>query len=86
MLVLSVRVDVVVRVAIILDQGASVLVAGQLDGIGVNGLDWGEESLTVVNNHGLFVVVSGSGELWVDAWVNIGVASDHGEMDAVSAR
>lgn len=73
------------RVAIILDQGAPVLVAGQLNGIWVDGLDWCEESLTVVDNHGFFVVVGGSSELWVNAWVNVGVATDHGEVDTVSA-
>ena len=78
--------DVVVRIAIVFNQGAPILVAGKLDSIWVDRVNRGEESLTVVDDNSLVVVVGGGGELRVGVWVNVGVATDHWEFDAVGAH
>lgn len=73
------------RIAIVFNQGASLLVAGKLDSIWVDRVNRGEEGLTVVDDNSLVSVVSGGGELRVGVWVNVGVATDHWEIDAVGA-
>ena len=73
------------RIAIVFNQGASILVAGKLDSIWVDRVNRGEESRTVVDDNSLVVVVSGGGELRVGVGVNVGVATDHWEFDAVGA-
>ena len=73
------------RIAIVFNQGAPILVAGKLDSIWVDRVNRGEESLTVVDDNSLVAVVGGGGELRVGVWVNVGVATDHWEFDAVGA-
>lgn len=66
------------RVAIVLNQSASMLVAGELDSVWVDGVDGREEGLSIVHDNGRFVVVGGGGELWVRLGIDVGVAADDG--------
>ena len=77
--------NVVMRVAIVLNQSASMLVAGELDSVWVDGVDGREEGLSIVHDNGRFVVVGGGGELWVRLGIDVGVAADDGQVDTVGA-
>lgn len=84
-MVVTVGVNVVMRVAIVLNQSAAMLVAGELDSFWVDGVDRREEGLPIVHNNGRFVVVGGRSELWVRLGVYVGVAADDGQVDSVGA-
>ena len=77
--------DVVVRVAIILDEGAArvVHVAGKLDGIRVDLVNRGKEGLALMHNNGAVLVVSGSGKLSITSGANIDVSSNERKVNAV---
>ena len=72
------------RVSIVLNQSASIIVASKLNGVWVNCIDGGKESLSVVNNNALVFVIGGHCELGVHGWVNVCVSTDHRKVDVVS--
>lgn len=78
--------DVVVGVSIILDQGTAVVVASEFNGVRVDGVDRGQESLTFVHNHGSVGVNGGSSNLRIDMGANLHVTSDHGKFNSVGAQ
>jgi len=78
-------INVVMRVSIVFNQSASVLVASKLYSVWVNCIDGSKESLSAVNNYALVFVVGGHCELGVCGWVNVCVSTDHGKFDVVSA-
>lgn len=77
--------NVVMWVAIVLNQSTSVLIAGEFDRIWVDGVDWREEGLSIVHYNGRFVVVGGSSKLWVGLRVDVGVATDNGQIYSMGA-
>ena len=72
------------RVSIVLNQSASMIVASKLNGVWVNRLHGGKESRSIVNNHALFFVIGSRSELGVHGWVNVCVSTDHRKVDVVS--
>jgi len=73
--------DVIVRVAVVLDENTALFRASELNYIGVNSVDGGEEGLTVVHNNDAIRVVSCSSKLRVDVMANIDVTTDDGHDD-----
>ena len=70
-------------VAVILNEGTTIVVASEFYCIGVNLIDWGKEGLTVVDDHAAIWVVSGGGKLSVGAWSNLSVSTNDWEGNAV---
>ena len=75
--------DVVVRISIVLDQCAAVIIAGELNSVWVNGRHGSEEGVSIVDNDRLFLVISSSGDLRVGPGFNVCVASDQGKFNVV---
>lgn len=75
--------DVIVMVAVVLNENTALFGASKLNYIGVNSVDGGEEGLTVVHNNDAFSVESCSGKLRVDVMANIDVTTDDGHDDIV---
>lgn len=65
--------DIVIGVAIVWDQGATIFVAGQLDFTGVNVLHRSDNWLSIDLDDSLVCGNSGSGDLWVDivGWLDV---------------
>ena len=65
--------DIVMGVAIVWDQGATILVAGQLNFTGVDVLHWSDNWLSIDLDDGLVCGNSGSSDLWVDivGWLDV---------------
>ena len=81
-------VDIVVRVAIILDEGAArvVHVAGKLHGVRVDLVHGGKECLTLMHNNCVVLVVSGGSELRVIIGVNVDIATDQGKVNTMGVH
>ena len=80
-----VRDKIVVGVAVVWDQGASSVITGDLDLIGVDLIVVDDVRLTVVLDHGLICGDSGSCELWVGTVSSESIASGDVELDSMSA-
>ena len=78
-------VDVVVRVAVIGDQGAASIIAGELNLAGIDVIDWGNDGLSVNLDHSLVRADCGGSELWVNVSSSLDVTSSNVEGNAVSA-
>ena len=77
----GVSLDIVVGVAIVLDQCAAFIITRELDRVWVDGCHRSEEGISSVDNDRLVLVVSSSGKLRVGAWFDVSVASDHRELN-----
>lgn len=76
---------VIVRVSIIWDQGASMIVAGQLHLGCVNSIDRGKESATLVHDHSLVLVKGSHRELRVNGRGYFDVATNLRKRDSMCA-
>jgi len=77
--------DVIVWVAIVGDESAAIIDAGQLDFVGINLVDGDYDSLAIVLDDSLGRRDSRSSELSVGAVSDVGVATDHVEFHSVGA-
>lgn len=78
--------DVVMRIAIIGDQCATVIVAGELESMRINFVHWGDIGVSVDLNCDLSWGDGGSGVLGVGVGADRDVASSHMELHAVGAH
>ena len=77
--------DIVVWIAIVGNQCATIIIAGKLNGIDVDLVDRRNDGLTIVLNDDLVSVDGSSGKLWVNVGSNFGVATDQVQLHAVRA-
>ncbi len=78
--------NVVVGVAIVLDEGAALILdAGELNGVWVNRANRGQVGLTFVDDHSRVSVVGGGCDFSVNIGAHMVVSTNHGEFDTVSA-
>ena len=78
--------NIVVRVAVIRDQNAAVVVASELDSVDVNLVDGGEDSLAIVLDHDFCWAHSSGSELRVNVVTDLDVATDLVQLDSVGAE
>ena len=76
---------IVVRVAVILDEGAASVVAGKLNCIWVDRLHRSKESLSFMDNHSGFVIVGSSRDFSVDFGADCDISAGQRQVNAVSA-
>ena len=81
----SVGDDVVVRVAIIEDESASLIVAGQLGLVSVNLVHIGDDGFSSDLKDDLVWSDSGCSELWVSSWGHRDIAANKRQVDSVGA-
>ena len=78
--------NIVVRVAVIGDQNAAVVVASELDSVDVNLVDGGEDRLAIVLDHDFCWADSSGSELRVNVVTDLDVATDLVQLDSVGAE
>ena len=78
--------NIVVRVAVIGDQNAAVVVASELDSVDVNLVDGGEDRLAIVLDHDFCWADSSGSELRVNVVTDLDVATNLVQLDSVGAE
>ena len=67
--------NVIVRVAVIRNQGAPTRVACQFNSVWVDVFHRGEKRFTLIHNHGLVLIFGGLSNHWIDILVHFDATS-----------